>query len=233
MKKKKKKPLVEKNRQYFTIKHQNAIVEYNNSSDPIRRNELYVTLIQPAFKEIIKKIVYRYKFHSLPNVQLLMDECESHLASIIGKFDESKNHKAFSYFSVITKNWLTHKSKSFMVQNKKEVLCENISKEMEITNFSSENTFIQDEIYEEFKAALWKEIERWETVLVLEPAEEKVLKAIKMLLSHPDSIEIFNKKAIFLYVRELTGLNTKQVVTNLNKFRELYRHFRVRWNSED
>ena len=43
-------------------------------------------------------------------------------------------------------------------------------------------------------------------------------------------IEIMNKKAIYLYLREITGLNTKQVVNNLNKLRAKYRIFKKNWN---
>ena len=60
--------------------------------------------------------------------------------------------------------------------------------------------------------------------------EEKVYKAICVLMENPDDIEIFNKKAIYLYIRELTGLNTKQVVNNLNKLRAKYRVFMSEWN---
>ena len=59
--------------------------------------------------------------------------------------------------------------------------------------------------------------------------ERKVYEAVKILLSHPEDIEIFNKKAIYLYLREITGLNTKQVVNNLNKMRIKYRVFKVKW----
>ena len=64
----------------------------------------------------------------------------------------------------------------------------------------------------------------------MKPSEEKVYKAVKVLLENPDDIEIFNKKAIYLYLRELTGLNTKQVVSNLNKLREKYRTFKNNWD---
>ena len=47
----------------------------------------------------------------------------------------------------------------------------------------------------------------------------------------PDTtIQIFNKKAVYLYIREITGLNTKQVVNNLNKMRERYAVFKKKWN---
>ena len=77
-------------------------------------------------------------------------------------------------------------------------------------------------VEKEFWTELWKEMESWDTGN-LKPNELKVLEAIKLLLEHPDSIEIFNKKAIYLYIREITGLNTKQIVNNLNKMRAKYR----------
>ena len=63
--------------------------------------------------------------------------------------------------------------------------------------------------------------------------EKKVLEAIKILLESPDDIEIFNKKAIYLYMREITGLNTKQIVNSLNKMRKKYRIFKVKWDRGD
>ena len=77
---------------------------------------------------------------------------------------------------------------------------------------------------------MWKEIEGWEK-MKLKANEEKVLQAVKILLEDRDNPNlIFNKKAIYLYIREITGLNTKQVVNNLNKLRSKYRVFKHRWN---
>ena len=82
---------------------------------------------------------------------------------------------------------------------------------------------------EEFWMFLWKEIDTWDTGN-LKTNEKKVLEAVKILLANPDDIEIFNKKAIYLYLREITGLNTKQVVNNLNKLRAKYGTFKKKWN---
>ena len=62
--------------------------------------------------------------------------------------------------------------------------------------------------------------------------EKVVLDAVRILLYNIEDIEIFNKKAVYLYLRELTGLNTKQVVNNLNKLREKYRTFKTKWDKE-
>ena len=76
---------------------------------------------------------------------------------------------------------------------------------------------------------LKKEISNWEQ-LNLKDNERKILNAIKILFDSVNDIEIFNKKAIYLYIREITGLNTKQVVNNLNKMRTRYRDFKYKWD---
>ena len=64
----------------------------------------------------------------------------------------------------------------------------------------------------------------------LKDNEKKVVEAVKVLLHNAEQIEIFNKKAVYLYLRELTGLNTKQVVNNLNKLRSKYKIFKIKWD---
>ena len=63
-------------RQYFTQVHEDAIVQYTNSEDIKERTELYINFIGPAFNEMVDKIVYTYKFTTLPNVDSLKEECK-------------------------------------------------------------------------------------------------------------------------------------------------------------
>ncbi len=67
----------------------------------------------------------------------------------------------------------------------------------------------------------------------MKPNEKKVYEAVKIILSNSDDIEIFNKKAVYLYIREITGLNTKQVVNNLTKMRQKFTIFKKKWNKGD
>jgi hypothetical protein len=76
---------------------------------------------------------------------------------------------------------------------------------------------------------LHERIDFWEKEN-LKANERKVLEAVKVLFENSEDIEIFNKKAIYLYLREITGLNTKQVVNNLNKLRVRYRDFKKQWD---
>ena len=213
---------------YFTKVHENAIVRYARTDDKSIRTELYVVYIGPAFNELVDKIIYTYKFTSLPNVDVLKDECKTWLTTILDKYDPNRGSKAFSYFSVITKNWFIHKVKKNAQQTRREVTYDDVAKDLEQEHLSTHNNYVRDREDREFWLHLWKEIELWEQE-TLKPNEEKVLKAVRVLLEHSSEIEIFNKKAVYLYLRELTGLNTKQVVNNLNKLRSRYRVFKQKW----
>ena len=92
----------------------------------------------------------------------------------------------------------------------------------------TENKYESQREQGEFWQHLFSEMDSWER-LKLKENEKKVLEAIKILFNSVDEIEIFNKKAIYLYMREITGLNTKQIVNNLNRLRSKYRNFKKEW----
>jgi hypothetical protein len=216
---------------YFTKVHQDAIVEYARTKDLKIRTKLYIELIGPTFSELVDKIVYTYKFTNLPNIDLYKEECKIWLTTILDKFDPDRGSKAFAYFSVITKNWFIHKVKKTALQTKREVQFDNIKKGLEQEYLSTENEYFKKRNEEEFWKTLWTEMLHWEGQN-LKTNERKVLEAIKILFANSHEIEIFNKKAIYLYIREITGLNTKQIVNNLNKLRIKYREFKYKWDED-
>ena len=216
---------------YFTKVHEEAIVKYALSSSREEKSKLYISLIQPAFEEMVNKIIFTYKFNNLPNIESLSDDCKIWLTTILDKYDPNKGSKAFSYFSVVTKNWFIHKVKVNSKNLKRNVSYESIvSSGGQDTLGTASNTeeYIDKRIQQEFWRDLLLQLESWNSVN-LKPNEKLVLEAVRVLMHNIEDIEIFNKKAIYLYLRELTGLNTKQVVNNLNKIREKYRLFKGKW----
>ena len=216
-----------KTNKYFTKVHENAIINYASTQDRSIRTELYIEYIEPAFDEMVDKIVYTYKFNNLPNIDYLKDDCKLWLITILDKYDPERKSKAFSYFSVITKNWFIHKVKQNSKRLKRDVQYEDIS-EIELEQFQAGSVYESERENQEFWQNLFEEIDSWEN-MKLKDHERRVLKAIKILFSSVDDIEIFNKKAIYLYMREITGLNTKQIVNNLNRLRKRYRSFKSEW----
>ncbi len=215
---------------YFTKVHENAIVKYANTEDRELRTKLYIEYIQPAFDQMVDKIIYTYRFTSLPNIDSLKDECKIWLTTILDKYDPAKGSKAFSYFSVVTKNWFIHKVKKVQKQNRTEVYLEDVVNQLDNDLISTEPSYETRREDVEFWVSFNSEMKTWDSFMLKEN-EKKVLMAVRILMDSADTIEIFNKKAIYLYLREITGLNTKQVVNNLNKLRKRYRTFKEKWES--
>jgi len=215
---------------YFTSDTERAIIDYCNTECMSERTRLYVDHIQPAFNELVDKIVYTYKFTSLENIDVLKEECKIWLTTILGKFDGNHGTKAFSYFSVVTKNWFTHKAKKQSKKNRREVQYDSMIREVEAVQSQNNKEFFELEEEREFWEHLLKEVSGWQN-MKLKDNEKKVLDAVLTLMTNIEQIEIFNKKAIYLYMREITGLNTKQIVSCLNKMRAKYRVFKQKWDS--
>jgi len=209
--------------------HEDAIVRYAKITCKRERTELYVNLIGPAFNEMVDKIVFTYKFTNLPNIGYLRDECKIWLMTILDKYDQSKGSKAFSYFSVITKNWFIHKVKQQQKRNRREVDYDNIAKKYEEQYLSTDESYLSEREELEFWNSFYKELKSWDSSQMKEN-DLRVYKAINILFESKEDIEIFNKKAIYLYLREITGLNTKQIVNSLKKFRRKYSSFKENWD---
>jgi hypothetical protein len=225
-----KKGSAKKKNHYFTQVHEDAIIRYTITNCRQERTHLYVTYIQPALGEMVDKIVFTYKFTNLPNIDYLRDECKIWLMTILDKYNPSKGSKAFSYFSVITKNWFINKVKKQQKQREREVDYDNIAKHYEEEFLSTTESYLSERETEEFWSHFYSEIKSWDENQ-MKDNDLKVYKAINILFESKDDIEIFNKKAIYLYLREITGLNTKQIVNSLKKFKKKYYSFKTDWES--
>ena len=215
---------------YFTQVHEDAIVNYCSIECFKTKEKLYRDLIQPVFSQMVDKIVFTYHFTSLPDVDDLRDECKVYLTTILGKFDPAKGSKAFSYFSVVTKNWFIHKVKKHKRKLEREVPLAIAELDPDMHFVDKDESYQDKKMRREMIVNLRNEMASWEVDFQKEK-EKKVYDAVIMLFDSAEEIEIFNKKAIYLYLRELTGMNTKQIVSQLNKMRKKYRDFRLDWDN--
>ncbi len=220
---------------YFTSVHEDAIVEYCSTESREDREKLYIQYIQPAFSEMVDKIIYTYNFTNIPNIDVLKDDCKVWLTTILSKYDPNRGSKAFSYFSVITKHWFIHQLKKNSTKVKREVAYEEIIRENQHERLIyNDNTYTDKREQYEFWTYLKSEVDRWQSSnLFIKENEKKVLSAVKILLDNVEEIEILNKKAVYLYLREITGLKTKQIVNTLNKMRERYKYFVIKYERGD
>jgi len=219
---------------YFKKEHEDAIVKYAENKDVEIRTELYVTLISPVFDELITNIIYTYKFHTLPNVDTLKEECKIWLTTILDKFDKNKGSKAFNYFTVVIRNWFIQKAKRNSKMIRREQSSTNISQKIEEKYFSTENPYEEERERSEFFLALGKEMDSWDKghrARSLRENDLKVIDAIRTVFKDVEQLEIYTKKGTYTYLREITNLNTKQVTRSLKKFKERYAKFKSDWDN--
>ena len=140
----------------------------------------------------------------------------SFLFETLPKWDRTKGFKAFSYFNLVAKHWFIQRVKTSKKKNKSDVyfdktVIDKIEKEnITFKDFSAENKILEGEFYELLK----EEVKKWR--FKFDKKQEKlVIESVILLLNNPDLISIYNKKAIYLYLREITRIKYQ---TDCNQF---------------
>ncbi len=224
--------------QYFTKDTDLAIARFNESSESAEKNIIFQNAIRPAFQKLIENQIFIYGFYSVGDVDTLKDECLANLYEMIPKFKIERGTKGFSYFNVVCKNWFIHKSREKSKKNRIEESFDgepskgsdgwpNIHGDQSNLSTSSYEDVLQEK---ERLVKFYEEMESWRDCLERK-TEVQVLEAVIFIMKHPDLVSIYNKKAVFLYIRDLTGLNTKQVVSNLKKIKSLYNDWNEKFSS--
>ena len=175
-------------------------------------------------------MIFVYGFYNIDDIDTLKREGLSNLYEMIPKFDPTKGSKGFSYFNVVAKNWFVMKTRE---RNKKNRIESELHTDLDNENAQSDPNFRvspHEDLLEEKEQWIkfYEAMDSWRDELT-KKTEKQVLEAVIFLMRNPDLVTIYNKKAVYLYLRELTNLNTKQVVINLKKIKSLYNDWQDRY----
>ena len=214
---------------YFNAGTQQAIVDYKAELLPAKRNELYVDLILPAFSKLVENLINVYGFQIQYETKTdLQNECVEFLYGVIGKFDASKGTKAFSYFNVVAKNWLIIRSKQSVRNMHVFTSLDDLESLSQHDLETIENHSIalspEDVMINTVNGNWLKEVLSIITSLATTDNEIECLKGINMLFENIHELDFLNKRAIMLYLREITSLNPKNLSVVLSTMK---RHYKV------
>lgn len=216
---------------YFTKDTDIALAKFIKSEDRTEKHAIFSKDIQPAFEKLIENLIYVYSFFKIDDVETLKRECLADLYEMIPRFDPTRGTKGFSYFNVVAKNWFIQKTREKNKRHKTESELyydldhENVQNDPNLILESHEDVLEDKEMW----LQMFEELESWRHMLK-KKHERQVLDAIIFLMKNPHLVTIYNKKAVYLYLRELTALSTKQVVVNLKKIKSLYTEWRVTYS---
>ena len=202
-------------RYYFTMDTEKAIIRYNEAEDkPKLRNKIYNEHIRKAFEKLVENIIHTFKFYYFDvSSEEVKHEVVSFLVMNMHKFKEGKG-RAFSYFSIVAKNYL-------ILNNNKNYKMGKIHSEMDVLDYKR-NTQQEraTEKSQESSTLFIDELHRfWDTNLTNVFRRDKdirVADSVLHIFRIKDNIENFNKKALYILIREMTGSNTQHITRIIN-----------------
>jgi hypothetical protein len=216
-----------KDTRYFTEETEAAIIAYNNSSSERERNLLFRDHIYYSFYKLAENVLNTWKFTYFDDdKEDTKQEVISFLLEKIHKYQQDKG-KAFSYFTIAVRNYLILNNNS---NYKRYKSTSKISEMPE--NWTPENDFKETQHNEEFKIFNVRMLEYWDENLnriFTKKRDIQIADSILELFRRAEHIESFNKKSLYLLVREVTGHKTHYITKVVAKMKEtqikLYHQF--------
>jgi hypothetical protein len=209
-----------KQKAYFTEHTENAIVRYNTSIDPNERNIIYQKEIHAAFDKLAENLIHTFKFYNFDiEYEDVKHEVVTFLVEKINKYSPEKG-KAFSYFSIVGKNYLIANNNYNYHYFKKITQVETIDTERMVIN-----EIIRDDLKEE-KSDFFDLFVQYFDInidkLFSKQRDLEVADAVIELFRNRQNIENFNKKALYILIRERTNVKTQNVTSTINKIKKIY-----------
>ena len=216
-----------KSKNYFTQETEDYIVKYNkldSIENEEERSRIYETNIHYPFFKLTQNIIHTFKFYhtEVENLEHLQHEIIVFLLSKIHLFDPTRGAKAYSYFGTIVKRWLIlYNTKNY----KKKI--QKVGVEV-LTGENSTHTYYQGE--EKIKSDLDNYVDIFvdhvsENIFELFPKKNdaQIADAILELFRKREDLEVFNKKALYIYIREMVDAKTPKITKIADKLHDIFK----------
>ena len=213
---------------YFSDDTQSAIVELQGESDTKKQHEIYLKQIHPAFDTLVENLILVYGFSNPGEpIEELKSDCISFLYGSMHKWSPDKGTKAFSYFNVVAKNFLICNSRKSIKRTKRYLSMDHpdllsLEQTEEVESYaiapSPDEVLIEKDRRGEIRGIL-TEIEK----RVASEAELACIKAIIAVFEKIDDLDFLNKRALRIYVRDISGLTSKKLSIAMTSIRGHYK----------
>ena len=209
-----------KSKMYFGTPVQDAVIRYNTSSNPVIKNKIYREHIHTAFEKMAENLIHTFKFYYFDYpFEEVKAEVVSFLVMQMPKYQADKG-RAFSYFSVVGKNYLILNNNN---NYKKMKIHDPLTRLDYKRNVHSET--VDEEVSEFNSEFVTQMLEYWDnniTNIFRRQKDILVADSVLELFRRRVNIENFNKKALYIMVREMTGSNTQHITRVINQMKKYY-----------
>ena len=210
---------------YFTSDTEEAILEYLAAEGDERlRNQIYNERIKYAFHKLTENIIHTFKFYytEVETIGELQHEVTSFLLEKLHLYQQDKG-KAYSYFGTIAKRYLILYNNTNYKKLKQKADVMAVDEDQTITIDLTNNT--PQPLEEEGTAFLdyfVRYMDKHLFTLFPKPEDAKTADAVVELFRKRENLELFNKKGIYIYIREITDQSTPQITKVIKKMKKTY-----------
>ena len=214
-----------KNKNYFTQETEDAIVLYNNTLNPALKSKIYEEKIHYAFFKLTQNIIHTFKFYhtEVEDLEHLQHEIIIFLLSKIHLFNPNNGAKAYSYFGTIVKRWcILYNDKNYKSKIKKVAIAE--LEQDDSYSYTLDSTSPQKDKLSYFIDQYVNYVT--ENIYNFFPKEfdAKIADAILELFRKRDQIDIFNKKALYIYMHEMIpDVKTPKITKIANTLYDIFK----------
>lgn len=208
---------------YFTQDTEDAIVLYNNTEDPETRSNIYRERIHYAFFKLTENIIHTFKFYytEVDNIEDLQHEVITFLLNKIHLFNPDKGAKAYSYFGTIAKRYL-------ILSNQKNYKKRVDAAPIEVLEEDETHSYNIDDISHDDKLSRFIDeyvIHCTKNIYKLFPKgdDAAIADAILELFRKREDIDVFNKKALYIYIREMVDVKTPKITKIANQLYDIFK----------
>lgn len=210
-----------KNNVYFTKITEYAISAYNRIDDnSALREKIYRRFIYPAFMKMAENLINKVKptYIDLTFIDLQTD-LVTYLTERLNKFNPDAG-KAYSYYTRTSFNYLIAENQKAYSKLKSDAL--------ELDVDEQRNIIIEihnDEMQETLRYFMDAYIEHCYdnlNYIFTNPTDIHVADSILHIFESRENIEDFNKKALYIFIRERTGLETTNITRVIKVLKQIY-----------
>ena len=210
-------------KRYFTEDTDLAIKQYLASSNQKERDKIYKERIHYPLYKLAENLIHTFKFYytEVDNLEDLKHEVICFLLEKLDYFKPEKGTKAFSYFSIVGKNYLILYNNNNYKKKKQTTDVMAADEDDGVIRQLGRDGRKKD--LKDFIDYFTEYIDKHMFVLFKKNKDRKVCDAINTLFKRRENLEIFNKKALYIYIREMTDVDTP-VITKVTKLlKKLYK----------
>jgi hypothetical protein len=203
-----------KSKIYFGKPAQDAIILFNECDDPIERSKIYEDHIKAPFEKLAEIVFNKFKFvyFDVPDIDVQRDVV-SVMVEKMHMFDPALG-RAFSYFTIVAKNHLILNNNNNYKRWKQTAIMSQMTE-----TWNPPDQFYHDEEGGEFKEFKNKMLQYWDinlTKVFVKKRDIQIADAILELFRRSEYIENFNKKQLYLLIREMTDCKTHYITKVVN-----------------